>query len=286
MTIQHCYQQLLSQLFDLYDTREAANITDMIIEKVTGQRKIDRIMYKTLPVSSEQQKQLEQYMQQLLQHRPVQYVLGEAWFMNMLFSVNEHTLIPRPETEELVQWILDDINRLGHTNVSVIDIGTGSGCIAVAIKKLLPAVEVSAVDVSEQALQMARLNSIQHHTLIDFLQLDFLNTTQWKQLGRYNLVVSNPPYIATNETATMNKNVVNYEPGRALFVPDNDVLVFYKALAAFGKHHLKPSGSIYTEINEAYGKEVVGLFEQQGYTEVVLRQDMQQKDRMVHARLP
>ena len=138
MTIHLAYKQLLAQLYEVYDNREAANIADMVIEHVTGQRKIDRIIYKDLPVNVEQQEQLKKITSELLQSRPVQYVLEEAWFMGMKLSVNENVLIPRPETEELVEWIIDDIKKFGNEDISLLDIGTGSGCIPIAIKKKLP----------------------------------------------------------------------------------------------------------------------------------------------------
>src|SRR4051812_24021814 len=161
MTIHLAHQQLLARLYEIYDNREAANIADMVIEHVTGQRKIDRIVYKDIPVNNEHQARLEEIAVELLQHRPVQYVLGEAWFMQLKLRVNESVLIPRPETEELVEWIVDDIKESGNKEVSLIDIGTGSGCIPIAVRKQIPTVAVSGVDVSDDALQVAILNSIE-----------------------------------------------------------------------------------------------------------------------------
>jgi release factor glutamine methyltransferase len=281
MTIHLAYQQILSQLYEIYDNREAANIADMVVEQVTAQRKIDRIVYKDLPVNTEQQAQLNQLVSQLLIHRPVQYVLGTAWFMDMKLMVNENVLIPRPETEELADWIISDIKNRNNKDVSLIDIGTGSGCIAVAVRKKMPEVAVSAIDISDDALQVAKLNSIEQKVLVDFLHLDFLNEEEWNQLGKYNIIVSNPPYIRKSEETEMRSNVLKYEPSLALFVPDEDPLVFYKALAKFSRVHLKPEGSIYVEINEALGDEVVKLFREKGYGKVLLKKDLQGKDRMV-----
>ncbi|MDB5247266.1 MAG: peptide chain release factor N(5)-glutamine methyltransferase [Segetibacter sp.] len=281
MTIHLAYQQLLAQLYQVYENREAANIADMVIEHVTGQRKIDRIVYKDLPVNKEQQSQLEKMLAGLVNHRPVQYVLGEAWFMDMRLTVNESVLIPRPETEELVEWIVEDIKRSGNKEVSLIDIGTGSGCIPIAVRKKIPEVAVSAIDVSDDALQVAKLNSIGQKVLVDFLHLDFLNEEEWNQLGKYNIIVSNPPYITRSEEATMRDNVLKYEPHIALFVPDEDPLLFYKAIAKFSRSHLKPGGSVYVEINEALGKQVVDVFETSGPGNAVFKKDMQGKDRMV-----
>jgi release factor glutamine methyltransferase len=283
MTIQLAYQQLLTQLYEVYENREAANIADMVLEHVTGQRKIDRILYRDIPVTPDQQAQIEKITGQLLQLRPIQYVLGEAWFMEMKLRVNESVLIPRPETEELVEWIIADIKKTGNKEISVFDIGTGSGCIPIAIRKKIPEVAVSAIDVSDDALQVAILNSIEQKVLVDFLHLDFLNEEEWNQLGKYNVIVSNPPYIKQSEEDSMRDNVLKFEPRMALFVPNEDPLLFYKRIAKFGRSHLKAGGTIYVEINEALGTEVVELFKENGFTEVILKKDMQGKDRMVKA---
>jgi len=283
MTIHLAYQQLLARLYKIYDNREAANIADMVIEHVTGQRKIDRIVYKDLPVDEIQQSKLEKIVKELLGHRPVQYTIGEAWFMNMKLSVNESVLIPRPETEELVAWILEDIKTSCKKEVSLIDIGTGSGCIPIAVRKKIPETAVSAIDISDEALQVARLNSIAQKVLVDFLHVNFLDEKQWNQLGSYDVIVSNPPYIKQSEEAAMKENVLKYEPAIALFVPNDDALLFYKTIAKFSQTHLKQAGSVYVEINEALGDEVVNLFEEKGFNEVILKKDMQGKDRMVKA---
>lgn len=283
MTIQLAYQQLLMQLYEVYDNHEAANIADMVIESVTGQSKIDRIMYKSIPVNTDQQKQLEKFAGELLAHRPVQYVVGEAWFMNMKLRVNESVLIPRPETEELVEWIIEDIKKSGKQDCCLFDIGTGSGCIPIAIKKKLPHVSVSGIDVSADALQVAILNSIQQNVLVDFLQLDFLHEEEWNQSGRYNIIVSNPPYIRQTEGGLMKDNVLKYEPHISLFVPDEDALVFYKSIAKFSTTHLQPGGNVYVEINEALGEQVVNLFKKNGFNNVDLKKDLQGKDRFVRA---
>lgn len=283
MTIQVAYQRLLAQLFEIYDNREAANIADMVIEHVTGQRKIERIVYKDLPVSEDQQQQLERLSDELLKQRPVQYVLGEAWFMGMKFKVNEQVLIPRPETEELVQWISEDVRKSGNADISLVDIGTGSGCIPISLKKKIPQIKVSAIDISEDALDVAKHNSIELKAAINFLRIDILNEKDWKQLPKYDLIVSNPPYIVQQEEAEMRDNVLKYEPHIALFVPNEDALVFYKAIAKFGQQHLNLSGRIYVEINEALGEEAVRLFKENGFTNTSIKKDMQGKDRMVKA---
>src|SRR4028119_905135 len=182
MTIHLAYQRLLAQLYEVYETREAANIADMVMEEVTGQRKIERIVYKDLPVSGEQQKQLEKISDDLLNHRPVQYVLGGGWFMDMKLLVNEHVLIPRPETEELVEWIIKDLEQSGNERLLLIDIGTGSGCIPIAVKRKIPQITICAIDISDDALQVAKLNSLEQSVIIDFFHVDFLEEIDWNKL--------------------------------------------------------------------------------------------------------
>jgi release factor glutamine methyltransferase len=284
MTIHLAYQQLLARLYEIYNTREAANIADIVIEHVTGQRKIDRIIYKDLPVDESQQEQLENYTNQLLQHKPVQYVIGECWFMNLKLIVNESVLIPRPETEELVEWLLKDIKHLSKA-LSLIDIGTGSGCIPIAVKKRFPGLSVSAIDVSKDALQVAALNAVAQKVSVNITELDFLNESEWNRLDKYDVIVSNPPYIKQNEEAEMRNNVLKFEPHLALFVPDENPLIFYEAIAKFSQKHLEAGGSVYVEINETLGEQVVALFRNYEFTDIILKKDMQGKDRMVKATL-
>ena len=284
MTIQQAYLQLLQQLSTLYDNRESGNIADLVIEKITGLRKIDRIVYKDTIISTEQQNLLSKITSELQQHKPVQYAIGEAWFMGMKLLVNEQVLIPRPETEELANWIIQDIKTNKKMEISVLDIGTGSGCIPIAIKQLLPYTSVTAIDISEGALQIAKMNSVSQNVLIDFLLLDILDEVSWQQLGQFDIIVSNPPYIRTSEGLSMRKNVMEYEPHLALFVSDNDPLLFYKKIAAFAKTHLNQTGIIYVEVNEELAQEVASVFHQNGFFNIEIRKDMQGKDRMVSAK--
>jgi release factor glutamine methyltransferase len=284
MTIQQAYLQLLQQLSKLYDNRESGNIADLVIEKITGLRKIDRIVYKDTIISPEQQNLLSKITSELVQHKPVQYAIGEAWFMGMKLLVNEQVLIPRPETEELASWIIQDIKTNKKKEVSVLDIGTGSGCIPIAIKQLLPYTSVTAIDISEGALQIAKMNSVSQNVLIDFLLLDILDEVSWQQLGQFDIIVSNPPYIRTSEGLSMRKNVMDYEPHLALFVSDHYPLLFYKKIAAFAKTHLNQNGIIYAEINEELAQDASTVFQQNGFFSIEIRKDMQGKDRMVSAK--
>jgi release factor glutamine methyltransferase len=281
MTINTAYHQLLYQLFELYDDREAANITDWVIENITGQRRIERILYKDLPLNNAQQQQFETYTQQLLQHKPVQYVLQEAWFAGMKFFVKEGVLIPRPETEELVELVVSKSQISNHTS-QILDIGTGSGCLPIALKKRLPNSDITSIDISEEAIAIALKNATDLKADITLQQLDFLDETNWQQLGTFDVIVSNPPYIKQSESNVMSKHVIDYEPSLALFVADNNALIFYEKIAAFGKTHLNPKGQIFVEINEALGNETLTKFQQNGY-QTLLEKDLQGKDRMIHA---
>jgi release factor glutamine methyltransferase len=279
MTLQSAQQQLQIQLKTVYEEREATNISDWVMEYITGKKRLDRLLDKQLLLPEEQQNNLLKITTELLTHRPVQYVLGEAWFAGMKFFVNESVLIPRPETEELVEWI-EEVWSLEFGVWSLLDIGTGSGCIPIAVKKKLPGGSVSSIDVSVEALQVAKQNANTLGADIDFLVFDFLNEALWDSLPVFDVIVSNPPYIKQSEEKNMPKNVLDFEPSIALFVPDEDALLFYRKIAAFAKSHLNKKGMIFLEINETLGKEVVALFENDGYV-VELKKDLQGKDRMV-----
>ncbi len=285
MTVQQCFQQLQQQLVALYEPPEAEQIANMVIEKVTGLHKMDRILNGQTPVNARHLEQLQHYAGQLQQYKPVQYLLKEAWFYKMPFYVDEHVLIPRPETEELVNLIVEDYSN--QLNVlEVIDIGSGSGCIAVSIAAELPSAIVTAADISEHALAVISLNAKMNNTEAVFpVRLDILDITDRASLDMFDIIVSNPPYIMQRESRDMEQHVLDYEPHLALFVPDDDPLLFYRNIAEFAATHLNDDGSIYLEINQALGNATVALFESAGYL-VELRKDMQGKDRMVKARKP
>lgn len=279
MTIQSARDILLQKLLLHYDQREATNITHWVLEHITGLNRVDRTIHKHRELSAEETTQFNLVSSELAKGKPVQYVLGEVWFAGMRLLVNEHTLIPRPETEELIEWIKAKANP---EPLHLIDIGTGSGCIPIALKKNFPLWNVSAIDLSAEALIVAQKNSQEIGTDIHFQQVDFLDESSWSQLPNVNIIVSNPPYIKQSEINEMAKHVVDHEPHLALFVPDNDALIFYKKIAAFAKTHLKKDGMIFMEINQVLGAEVCSLFESAGYT-TQLRQDLQGNDRMVLA---
>jgi release factor glutamine methyltransferase len=285
MTIDAAYKQLLMQLYEIYDEREASNIANLVMENITGFCKVDRVVNKQSGLKEKQIKLLNEYTDQLLQHKPVQYVLHEAWFAGLKLYVDENVLIPRPETEELVEWIIADLLTTHYSPFTMLDIGTGSGCIPIALKKKLPFVEVYALDISESALNIAKQNALIQETEINFHLLNILDKNLWKQLSNFDIIVSNPPYVKKTEASSMNKNVLQYEPHLALFVDDEDPLKFYRAIAEFGMNHLNKNGKLFFEINETLGKEVTELLQQLGYSNIELRTDLQGKDRMVKASL-
>ena len=276
---------LRNELKIMYEEREAAQISAMIMEKITGLNRMGRLVKKEDPLVVQQLHLLTSYHHRLMQHEPVQYILGEVYFYGLKLFVDNAVLIPRPETEELVDWIVKDVKNKMHKSdtLKVIDIGTGSGCIALAIKKALPFAEVWGCDNSNEALNIARRNGAENNVRVDFAPLDFLNEAQQAQLPTVDIIVSNPPYIPEKDKINMHKNVLEHEPHTALFVPDNNPLIFYSALASFSKIHLADNGALYVEIHEDLGGEVESLFTTNGFKKVEIKKDMQGKDRMIKA---
>lgn len=283
MTIREATYYLLNKLKAVYSDGEAGQLTDMVLEYITGSGKTERMLYKNEAITAKEEEQVVQFTNRLLLHEPVQYILQEAWFGKYKFHVDKNVLIPRPETEELVEWIIDDTGT-GNKNIRVLDIGTGSGCIPISLKKRMPAAEVWALDISEAALEVAKRNAATIGADIHFLQMDMLDPQQWTSLPVFDIIVSNPPYIPENNKAAMQPNVLQYEPSLALFVPDEDALLFYKAIAAFAKQHLQQNGTLYFEIHEDLGNAVAELLQAEGFS-AELKKDMQQKDRMVKSGL-
>jgi release factor glutamine methyltransferase len=281
MTIQEATYFMLNKLRTIYPEGEASQITDWIMESLTDSKKTERMFYKNAAITDKEESQLRQFAERLMRHEPVQYVLNEAWFCGLKFYVDKNVLIPRPETEELVEWVISNC-KFPVDTLSILDIGTGSGCIPIALKRKLRKAEVWSCDISEAALQVAKKNAETIGVDVNFLLLDFLNKEKRDQLPLFDIIISNPPYVPEKEKQQIRPNVLNHEPHTALFVPDNDALVFYKAIAEFGKDHLKPDGVIYAEIHEYLGEVVSNLFNSGGYR-TVIKKDMQGKERMVKA---
>ncbi len=283
MTVQEGTYYILNQLRTIYDDSEASQITDWVMEKITGSMKTERMMYKNESLSAKEESQIKENIERLLKHEPVQYVLTESWFCGIKFYVDKNVLIPRPETEELVEWIVSHYKK-NAGELKILDIGSGSGCIPVSLKQKLPAAEVWSCDISSSAIEVATKNAGSVNAEVNFLELDFLNPAQRDQLPLFDIIVSNPPYIPEKDKAQMDPNVLNYEPATAFFVPDNDPLIFYAAIADFGKQHLKKYGNIFLEIHENLGPAVAELLSFNGYS-AEIKKDMQQKDRMVKSGL-
>lgn len=282
MTLHDARQQHIYQLMELYDASEAINVAELVMEHITGWERQERILNKETPLSVAQSEKLKSITERLLRNEPVQYVLEEAWFYGMKFHVNKNVLIPRPETEELADWVIKDIERHAEKkHFAVLDIGTGSGCIPISVRKKIPGAEVSGIDVCSEALYVAATNAANLEADINLALLDFLNEEERNKMGHYDIIISNPPYIRKSESDKMIKRVTDFEPAKALFVPDDDPLIFYKAIADFGKSHLSEGGTIYLEINEALGNDVTELFKQNGYANIILKKDMQGKNRMM-----
>jgi len=277
--IKELYRNFLVQLQKIYSLGEATTITEWVFEKMASLKRSDILKNPEKIITPAADKLIQETLQELLLHKPVQYVLGEAWFYHTKFKVNAHVLIPRPETEELVEQLITD-RKSKLTDPAILDIGTGSGCIPIAIKKNLPASKLTAIDVSEAALVLAKENATLHNANINFMLLDFLDESTWLSLPMFDIIISNPPYIPINEKEKLAKNVADFEPQLALFVPNKSPLIFYEKIAAFGRDHLLPNGKIYLETHEDFAKETAALFRTY-YQTVMIKKDMYGKERMI-----
>jgi release factor glutamine methyltransferase len=269
----------------LYDARETGAITLMVLEELTG---MSRAKVKAFPeeeITPDVLEKLTAILNELKTGKPVQYILGTAEFYGLTFLVNAATLIPRPETEELVEWVLEGQKlKVESQKLSVLDIGTGSGCIAISLKKNLKYANVSAIDISANALATAKQNAIINEADVTFIEHDILSTDFLKIASlKPDIIVSNPPYVTLKDKTQMHVNVNNFEPHTALFVPENDPLIFYRVIADFATTQLNDKGLLFFEINENFGKQTVELLQDKGFTSIELRQDMSGRDRMVKA---
>ena len=280
MTYREAEQRLASDLQLIYSNRESGQLASWVMEKITGLQRVDRLLQKNHPLTAEQKEHWVAINARMLQHEPIQYVLNEAPFMGLLLEVNQHTLIPRPETEELVSWVLDDHPE---KNLRVLDAGTGSGCIALALKQQQPSWEITAGDLSLEALQVAAKNAARYQFHIHFAEMDMLNPQDPGWGGKYQVIVSNPPYIPHKDKVSMEAHVTAYEPSTALFVPDENPLLFYKALVAAAPLHLEKGGWLYIEINEGLGDATLQLFQNVEW-QAELRKDFQGNNRMIRAK--
>ena len=280
------YNEMWRKLAQVYDEGEAKAIARLAYEVRFGLTFTDLCLGKDTQLSADDQAQAAEICSRLLLQEPVQYVLGQAEFCGRIMMVNEHVLIPRPETEELCQWVVSEMSdeRLEVRDFSILDIGTGSGCIAVTLAAALPQAEVTAWDISAEALQVARENARRSGVPVTFQQVDMLNTHHVPLATQWELIVSNPPYICYKERAMMESNVLDHEPHTALFVPDDDPLLFYHAIAEYGQKALKVGGWLYFEINPLYADELTDMFCAMSYHDIETKEDQYGKQRMIRAK--
>ncbi|WP_028298500.1 peptide chain release factor N(5)-glutamine methyltransferase [Olivibacter sitiensis] len=268
-----------------YDKGEIDHIFFALTEAYLGYSKIDYLNKQNEVLEENIQQQFHEALQRLERDEPLQYVVGKAWFLGRPYEVNKSVLIPRPETEELVDLIIRDTKGQSGS-LRMIDIGTGSGCIPISLKLQFPEAVVSGVDISREALEVAKKNAYRYEAAVNFMLMDIL---EWDSVFMneqcYDVIVSNPPYITPDEKVAMHPNVLQYEPHMALFVEGQAPLLFYETIASFGLSHLRAGGKLYFEINKNYGTQVCDLLRKKGYKHVELIQDMQGADRIVRALL-
>lgn len=276
-TINDAFAQFKQGLSGIYDAQEISSISMMALTEVlnTSNGMIKAVGDRHITFA--QQNELNNILDQLKTGKPLQYALGYTEFYGLKFLVNPSTLIPRPETEELVQWIL---NSVSNKTLNILDIGTGTGCIAISLKKNLAGAQVSAMDVSVDALNTAKENATLNEVKINFIEADILN---YQSDNHYSVIVSNPPYVTLEDKKLMRRNVTDFEPHTALFVPEDDPLIFYKAIAEFASHNLEDGGLLFFEINESLGKETAQLLMDKGFKDVEIKKDLSDRDRMVKA---
>jgi release factor glutamine methyltransferase len=263
----------IKQLNGIAQEREIISWASISIDYLLGYNRSDCIIHANMDITIDVSDRLKQIIADLKTNKPIQHIIGETEFYGLKFKVNEHTLIPRPETEELVQWILE------HEFTSALDIGTGSGCIPIALKKNKDA-EITAIDVSESALWVAKENAKINEVEINFLLQDILKTTT---LPKIDVIISNPPYVLNREKELMLANVLDNEPHLALFVPNNNPLLFYKKIADLAFKSLSKNGLLFFEINEQFGKETVAMLSSIGFVDIKLNKDINDMDRMIKA---
>ena len=268
------------ELSSLYDEKEIESFFYIVLESFHNLKRIDLALNPDSEMDADQLLRWEHVLNELKKQKPIQYILGATEFYGLPFLVNEDTLIPRPETEELVEWILESTKyEIQNTKLKVLDIGTGSGCIAISLAKNLPNAQVFALDVSEKALAIAQKNAKINTVEVHFMLKNILETEDLAE--QFDVIVSNPPYVRNLEKAEIKSNVLDYEPHLALFVEDDDALLFYRKIAQLAKKNLTKNGRLYFEINQYLGKETFELLESLGFKNVELRKDIYGNDRMI-----
>ncbi len=283
MTIKKYRQYFINSLEDLYSIEELQSIFYLLAEKLLHLSRIDITLQLDNTLTSDEEINFNQAIDRLKIYEPVQYILGETEFFGYPFLVNKQVLIPRPETEELVSWIIEDVDKKETT---ILDIGTGSGCIAISLAKKLNNAVVSAIDISNKAIEVAKKNALINNVNVEYSSVDVLNfkdklVLQDKWKSKFDIIVSNPPYVRMQEKKLMQLNVIDHEPDIALFVEDDDPLLFYRRISELSRQYLKHNGTLYLEINEYLGVEMEKMLNEAGFKHVELKKDMFGKNRMI-----
>jgi release factor glutamine methyltransferase len=289
MLLKHYKKHFFNSLKDIQDEQEIESFFFILIEYLHHLTRVEVALQPNFVLSDTEIEKWNSILVQLQQDKPIQYITGEAWFYGLRFEVNENTLIPRPETEELVEWILNSPITQNPSPINILDIGTGTGCIPIALKANLSQGNVTAIDVSKKALEVAKRNAQSNKVEINFIQANILDVedllillTPNSQLpASIDIIVSNPPYVRNIEKLEIKKNVLDYEPHLALFVEDTDALLFYRKIAQLALKSLSPNGLLFFEINQYLGKETVELLQNLGFKNIELKKDMFGNDRMV-----
>ena len=280
MKIKEYRTNFIQELSPIYDSGEAESFFYLILEEKNQLKRIDLALNSDLTFSNEQIQFWNSILDSLKKEIPIQYLLGKTSFYGLDFEVNPAVLIPRPETEELVEWIIECNSKIERLkDLKILDIGTGSGCIAISLAKNIVKAEVFAIDVSEKALATANINAEINEVNVTFLEKNILETDDLEL--QFDIIVSNPPYVRELEKQEIKKNVLDHEPHLALFVEDNDSLVFYRKIAELAQENLSPNGQLFFEINQYLGKEMMELLEKMGFKNIELRKDIYGNDRMI-----
>lgn len=281
-TVKDVSTRYKQELTSVYEPQEIEAISLLVLSELLDTSNAKLKAFPETDITPQQEK-LESILQELKTGKPIQYILGHTEFYGLPFNVNPSVLIPRPETEELVQWIIETVKASPNSTKNILDIGTGSGCIAISLKENIINSQLFAVDISTDALATAKSNAQLNKVDVNFIRADILHPNTAAQLPHFDIIVSNPPYVTMTDKRQMHHNVTDFEPHTALFAPEEDPLLFYRAIANLAKEKLTKRGLLFFEINESYGKETVELLTGRAFRNIELRQDMSGRDRMIKA---
>jgi len=279
--MQSTIQYIKRELTGLYPESEVQAFIRLLFEYICGWSYAEQVMNRNKKILESERLKFREIISRLKKYEPIQYILGETEFMRLKLKVNSSVLIPRPETEELVDWIIHSNSLISPR---ILDIGTGSGCIPVAIKHHVPDAKIYGVDISSKAIEVAILNSLTNNLEVEFCERDILNWQKYRW-GTYDIIVSNPPYVRELEKSMMDKNVLTFEPEKALFVPNDDPLLFYRKITEFAFKHLTYNGKLFFEINEYLGEETYNLLQSSGFKNIKIKKDINDKNRMICCQL-